>query len=396
MGLLLDWRFGCIFWGKLLGTVAVFAQSLAAAAVVFQASGSVALVSLVTIAQFAPQLLLGPVAGAWADRGRVVRQLLLGRALCASGATALWLTFVVAEPPDEAVPVIVFVCSLIVGVGFVVGGPAMHIIVPDLVTGEELPRAIALNTLPMTIGRVAGPALGGFSVGVWGPASTFATAAALQLGFLILIVAAQVPTRPPGPSGDRSLRAGVAYVREHPRVLCMLWVTACVGAGAEPTLTLAPALAADLGGQDVLGPLAASFGLGALAAFLVLSAGDRWLSSWWVAWTGLCILVLGNAALARVGDPVVACGAFAIAGAGFAWALTGASIVLQTETDRAYRGRVMAWWSVAFIGSRPMASVTLGVIGDLRGVGTAFAALSAFLLVSLVILALLSWRHARR
>lgn len=159
LALMFDPVFGALFWGKMLSVVAVWTHSIIAAVVMYEATGSALMVGLVGVVQFGPQLILSPISGKWADTGNAGRQILLGRVLCmaGSGAVAIWLA---AEPGlqgfSAALPVLLG--STLVGFGFVVGGPAMQSIVPDLIREGELSTAMALNSIPMTIGRILGPA----------------------------------------------------------------------------------------------------------------------------------------------------------------------------------------------------------------------------------------------
>jgi MFS family permease len=80
-----------------------------------------------------------------------------------------------------------------VGFGFVVGGPAMQSIVPNLIREGELSTAMALNSMPMTIGRIIGPASGAYLAAHLGSAAGFAVSAALHLVFAIFLVAVRFP-----------------------------------------------------------------------------------------------------------------------------------------------------------------------------------------------------------
>src|SRR5690606_22343705 len=72
---------------------------------------------------------------------------------------------------------------------------------------------------------------------------------------------------------------------------------------------------------------------------------------------------------------------FGVAGVGLAWSMTGSSIALQERSAPEFRGRVMALWLVAFIGTRPVIAAALGAIADATSVGIAFAVCSATVFV---------------
>ncbi len=164
LGLMFDPVFGALFWGKMFSVVAVWTHGIVAAIVMYDATHSALMVGMVGVAQFGPQLILSPTSGKWADTGNPARQILLGRVLCVAGSgfAAVWL-FARPDLQGMAAAIPVLVGSLLVGFGFVVGGPAMQSIVPNLIRDGELSTAMALNSMPMTVGRIVGPATGRLS-----------------------------------------------------------------------------------------------------------------------------------------------------------------------------------------------------------------------------------------
>merc|ERR1712034_196195 len=97
---------------------------------------------------------------------------------------------------------------------------------------------------------------------------------------------------------------------------------------------------------------------------------------------GLVGLGGGCATLAAA---TVAMAGFVVAGLGFGWAMTGLSTVVQERAPEELRGRIMALWLVAFLGSRPIAAAVLGGAADLLGVLTAFAIAAALCAVAAVV-----------
>ncbi|OMB78321.1 MFS transporter [Mycolicibacterium conceptionense] len=381
--LMFDPVFGALFWGKMFSVVAVWTHGIVAAIVIFDATGSAVMVGMVGVAQFLPQLILSPTSGKWADVGNPARQILWGRVLCiiGSGSTALWL----GAAPDlqgTAAAVPVLVGSTLVGFGFVIGGPAMQSIVPSLIRDGELPTAMALNSIPMTIGRILGPAIGAFLAARFGAAPGFAISAGLHLVFAIFLLLVTFPARPErSPDGDYRVRAALAYVwRDRPLLLALLAVTT-VGFASDPSITLTPSMAEALGGgAHLVGALSAAFGLGAALGMVVLAAMRGRLPAARVSAIGLWLLVAGCALLALGTVTALALAGFAIAGLGFGWAMTGLSTVVQERAPEALRGRIMALWLVGFLGSRPFAAALLGGAADVFDVRVAFVIAGAITL----------------
>ncbi|ANE82609.1 MFS transporter [Mycobacterium adipatum] len=375
--------FGALFWGKMFSVVAVWTHSIIAAVVMYDATGSALMVGLVGVVQFGPQLILSPISGKWADSGNPGRQILLGRLLCVagSGLVAAWM-FVEPELQGFSAAVPVLLGSTLVGFGFVVGGPAMQSIVPDLIRDGELSTAMALNSIPMTIGRILGPAAGAYLAAHFGAAVGFAISAGLHVVFAIFLLVVRLPAPPDRVAGtDYRVRAAVAYVwRDRPLFLALVAV-ATVGIAADPSITLAPSLADALGGDTTLvGALSAIFGIGAAAGMAALALMRGRMAAARVSWIGLLGLGLGCAVLAASINPGLALAGFALAGLGFGWALTGLSTVVQERAPQELRGRIMALWLVGFLGSRPIAAALLGGTADLTNVQVAFAVAAALTL----------------
>lgn len=382
--LIFDRTFGALFWGKMFAVVAVYTHGIVAAIVMYDATRSALMVGLVGVVQFGPQLLFAPTSGKWADRGNPVRQILIGRVVCVagSGSIAAWLYFTpTLDSTSAAIPVLAG--SLLVGFGFVVGGPAMQSIVPNLIRPGELSTAMALNSFPMTVGRVAGPATGAFLAVNLGPATGFAVCAALHLVFVAFIAVAHFPAAPERLSdGDFRVRAAVRYVlHDRPLLLALVAVTT-VGIASDPSITLTPSMADELGGgAQLVGVLSASFGIGAAVGMTVLALLRGRVASALVSSIGLAGLGAGLAVLAVAPTSTIAIVGFALAGLGFGWAMTGLSTVVQERAPEELRGRIMALWLVGFVGSRPLAAAILGGTADAVGVHAAFAAAAALSVV---------------
>jgi MFS family permease len=376
LGLIFDPVFGVLFWGKMFAVVGVWTHGIVAAIVMYDATRSAMMVGLVGVVQFGPQLVLSPTSGKWADTGNPARQILLGRVLCVagSGSVAAWL-FLDESLRGMSAAVPVLVGSLLVGLGFVVGGPAMQSIVPNLIRDGELSTAMALNSMPMTLGRVAGPASGAYLAAHLGSAAGFAVSAGLHLIFALLLAVVRFPSPPPRHADtDYRVRTAVRYVwTDRPLLLALIAVTT-VGIVSDPSITLAPSMADELGGGTrLVGTLSATFGLGAAVGMAMLALMRGRLPSARVSSIGLTGLVAGTVILAVGTMSAVAITGFAVAGVGFGWAMTGLSTLVQERAPETLRGRIMALWLVGFVGSRPIAAAVLGGTADLMNVQAAFA-----------------------
>lgn len=368
-GLMRDRTFGPFFLAKLLSTIGVWIHNIAAAILVWDLTESTMLVGAVSIGQFLPQAFLSPWSGARADRGDRRRQLILGRIVTAigSGGLALWIFVIGVEGTSGAAAVII--AATVVGIGFALGAPAINALVPNLVRPNELPTAIALNSLPMTVARSAGPALGALLVATAGAAASFALAAALNVFFAIVIAVIYIRPTHRDPKADTSVRAGWRYLRSDLSMSALMIGIIAVGLGADPVITLTPAIADRLGeGSGFVGTLASAFGIGAAFGFVVLRRMQLWFGLPRLGMVGLFGLALGMGSLAFAPTSAIATAALVVGGVGMAFSLTSLTTLIQQQVPEELRGRIMALWAVAFLGSRPIAAGLTGAITDATSV----------------------------
>lgn len=365
--LLRDGDFGPYFAGQIVATMAVWIHNVAAAILVWELSRSTLLVAAITIGQFTPQILLTPAAGARADRGDRRRQLVTGTFITASGTgmLAAWSASIGLSGVPGAWAVVA--AATVVGTGFAVGGPAAQALLPSLVRRDELASAIAVSTVPMTIARALGPALGALLITTGGATLTFTVTTVLQLLFAALMFRRERSTNGTVRSDTRIL-AAVSYVLEERRVGWLLVGIVIVGLGVDPVVTLTPAIADGLGGgADLVGTLTSMFGVGALLGFAVQPTLRRRVGIERTGTSGLLVLALGLGLLAVAPTAPTATATMLVSGTGMTLSLTAFTTGIQQRVPDALRGRVMALWSIAFLGSRPLAAAISGAVADAAG-----------------------------
>jgi MFS family permease len=375
--LLIDPLFGSYFAGRTVASAGVWIHSIVAAVIMYELTGSAFMVGLVSAAQFIPQILFAALTGSAADRGNRKRQAMLGRIVVAagSGGLALWLW---AIEKSAATPWVIVLSAAVVGVGFVTGGPAMHAMVPALVRPSEIAPAVTLSIAPITLARALGPALGAWVALVASPATALLLAAACNVAFVLVLVVLSVPQAARDMAEDTSMRAAVRYLLADRAILLLLVGVASIGISADPALTLAPALSDALGyGTVHTGTFATAFGVGAGIAFLVIPALRRRLGVVRSASAGLVLIPTGLAILVVAADPWIAVVGFGLSGLGMTTALTGLSSHLQERVPDGLRGRIMALWSVGFLGSRPFAAALNGAVADQVSLSAAFGVVAA-------------------
>lgn len=319
---------------------------------VYTATNSTLAVGLVSVAQFGPLLLLTPMSGAWADRGNLKRQLMGGRILCFMAGAPLAGWFAFFDSKGWTATLVVLAGSFVLGLGFVIGGPALQSVIPAMVTRQELGAAMTLNTIPNTAARFVGPALGAVIVAHSGPAVGFAAGAFSHLIFAAALLAIRVPASESSKPGiDYSLRAGLRHVWSDRPLLLLLTCAAAVSFGTEPTLTLAPALGDQLGGGTTsVGLLSTSFGLGAVIGLLGFSRLSRAVSMEKSVGVGLGFIAGGIAVSAVAAHLAPAMVGFGLAGVGFSVAVTsvGTAVQLRVHPPSSADGYSPCGWSVSW------------------------------------------------
>ena len=368
MYVLADRNFAPYFAGSLLSNCGTWLQNIAQTLLVYRLTGSTLLVGVVNFAQFAGVVLLAPWSGAAADRYDR-RRLVIAMQLAAMGVTG---ALAALELAGRATVPVVIALALALGCTTAFATPAMQALLPSLVRREDLGAAVAMNSVTFNLARAIGPAAGALIVARLGVGWAFAINA---LSYAALVVALGVvrpaPRDAAPPAGRARLRDSLRVVRRTPQLGLLLAVVAVASVTIDPVTTLAPAYATRVFGRadTVAGYLVAVFGGGAVAASLLPTpapaADGRAALRTIVA--PLIVLTTGVAGLALAPSLPLALAALAVAGAGFLTAQTRATALLQLSAGDAERGRVMALWSVAFLGSRPLASLADGALATAAG-----------------------------
>lgn len=372
---------GPFMLGQLIATGGIWVFSIIATILVWDMTGSPVMVGLTGVAQYLPHILLSLWSGARADAGDRRAQLVVGRLLVSVGALTviIWVSALGLRGTPGAIGIIV--SSAIAGIGFAVGGPALHALIPDMVKPSELGAAIALNSIPNTLARAAGPAVGALFVVRGIPGTGFFVAALANAVFALIVWRLPISVAQYVRTGDRRIRFAFNYVRSHRALFALLVGVFVIGVGADPAITLSPPLAAQLGGgAPEIGLLASAFGSGAGLAFFLIGPGSNMLGLPRLATTGVALMALGTLSLAVATTVPVAAASLFLSGVGLTIALAGFTTLIQQRSPDDLRGRIMALWSVAFLGSRPFAAGVSGLVAD------AFSVRTALLLTLLVLI----------
>lgn len=337
---------------------------------------------MVGFAQFAGTVGLAPWTGAAADRYDRRTLMIVTQA----GSIVVTAILALLAAADAATTAVVVGLALVLGIFSAFATPAMLTLVPLLVPEHELRPAIALNAAVHNVSRAVGPVLGALVVGRWGIATAFGLNAVSYLALIAALLVVHPRPQPDRPAVRPRFRESLRLVRDDRQLLLLLVAIMVVGIVTDPTTTLTPELVSDTFRLDDawVGVLIGAFGTGAvLAAFSAGRIRDprRTLT------ISLTVLGAGMLGFALAPGMAVAVPALVVAGYGYLTSTTTTSAAIQLGVADNQRGRIMAIWSVAFVGVRPFASLVDGALAAVfgpRAAGVVFAlpalALAALLL----------------
>lgn len=376
-------NFGPYFVGNAASASGTWFQNLAAQLLVYRLTHSPFLLGVLNFGNFVPVLLLAPWAGSAADRFDRRRLVVVTQL----GSTALSAVLALLVWRGHAPVWVVIACALGLGIGSAFAAPASQALVGDLVPRAELQSAVALNSMTYNLARAVGPALAALSVEHLGIAASIAINSASYLVLVVGVLVVRTEPRRRATRSETRLRESLRLVRAEPRLLALLLIVAAVGFASDPINTEAPAFARAFGKPDTwAGVLIGAFGAGAVAAALLLAG--RVAGSSRRMLTTLSLLGGGVVAFSLSPWLPAAFVFLAVAGFGYLASNTSATSRLQLEVAEHQRGRIMALWGVAFLGLRPLASLTDGALASVFGVRAAGVCLAVpALLIAAALLA---------
>jgi MFS family permease len=322
--------------------------------------------------QFLPMLVFGAWGGVIADRYDKRKLLYLTQIV--AGVLALGLGVIVAV--GAATVFLDYLFSVLLGFVNVVDNPARQTFVMEMVGRDELPNAVGLNSVVMNSSRVVGPAIGGVAISVVGLAPCFFFNAASYLAVLValwMMSAAQLQPVAIVPKAKGQLREGFEYVWSDRLVRTPLVMMAVIGTLAFNFQVVIPLISTKTFGLGAggFGGLTSAMGagavLGGLAAASRRGVSYRRLITLTYA---MGVSILFAAAAPTLFTEVIAL--FAMGAASFAFIAT-ANTTLQLTARPEMRGRVMALYSIAFLGSTPVGSPIVGWICAVWGARAGFA-----------------------
>jgi MFS family permease len=352
--------FRLLWFGACLSSIGTFMQSVAQSWLVLDISKSARMLGLDAFLGNIPIFLFSLVGGVVADRVSR-RRLLLGsqwvQLTCAFTLAALFAA--------GAVQVWQILClSFIVGTAQSFGGPAYSALVPTLVEKEDLPNAIALNSIQFNLARSIGPVLGGITLAKLGPTWCFSLNGVSYIAVIISLLLLHMKFQPQrtGESIMASMKQGFSFIRKQGAMEALIVLAFCMTAFAFPMIIFLPVFAKNVfhGGPSTFTILLASSGLGSVAGALTVAALGNVHNKGRVALLMLVCMGSGMAGFAVSTNLILSCVLLFISGAALLSAFAMISSLVQLITANEMRGRVMSVYNVAFRGGMPFGSIASG------------------------------------
>jgi len=358
------------FAGHSISLIGTWMTRIATAWLVYRLTGSALLLGVVGFAGQIPSFLLAPLAGVLVDRWNRQRLLVITQVLAMFQSLALALLTMTGLIKMWHV----IVLSVLQGLINSFDMPARQAFVVEMVEKrEDLANAIALNSSMVNAARLLGPSIGGVVIAAVGEGWCFMIDAVSYIAVIASLLAMTITARVIQPTKDanvfQQLREGWSYATHFAPIRNVLLLLALVSLVGMPYTVLMPVFANDVlhGGPNTLGLLMAASGVGALVGALFLAARKT------VLGLGKFIPLMAGAfgagliAFSFTRVLWLSLALMVVTGLGFMVQMAVSNTVLQTIVDEDKRGRVMSFYTMAFMGTAPFGSLLAGSVADRIG-----------------------------
>jgi MFS family permease len=357
------------FGGQGVSLIGTWVTRIATSWLVYRLTGSALLLGVTGFAGQIPMLVLTPFAGVLVDRWSRHRMLVVTQIFSALQSLALAILALTGRITVAEV----IALQVVQGVINAFDTPARQAFVVEMVDDRaDLANAIALNSSMFNATRIIGPTVGGLIIAAVGEGWCFMIDAISYIAVILSLLAMRLPPRAATRTGTRmvdELRSGVQYVFGFTPVRALLINVALVGTLGMPYAVLMPVFASKIlhGGAHTLGLLMTASGLGALMGTIYLAARHTVIGLGKVIIWATVIASIGLIAFAYSHVVWLSMLALPLVGAGMMLQSSGANTILQTVVDEELRGRVMAFFTVAVLGTMPIGSLIAGLLADRIG-----------------------------
>lgn len=378
------------FFGQTASLVGTWIQKIALPWLVYQLTGSSILLGLVSFAGQIPTFLLAGVAGVLADNWNRYRILVVTQIL--SMIQALTLAFLYFSGMIQIWRIVLL--SVFLGLINAFDIPVRHSFVIEIVEKkEDLSNAIALNSSMVTCARLLGPSIAGILIATAGEGICFLLNGLSY--FFVIFSLLQMKVKLPAkkaikPEVFKELKAGFKYTFGSIPMKSIILLVALVSLLGVPYVVLMPVIAKEVlhGGAHTYGFLMGASGIGALAGAMFLASRKNVVGLEKVIPAAAAIFGSGLLLFSFSRSETLSLFLMPVIGLGMMVQMSSSNAMLQTLVDDDKRGRVMSFYTMAFMGTVPFGSFLAGIIADFFGaqetirVGGLFCILGALIYAS--------------
>ncbi len=357
-------------------------QAVGAAWLMTSLSSSQSMVALVQGSVTLPIMAFSLLAGVFADNFDRRRVMLIAQGFMFLVSVAL--TFMAFE--GFLTPWSLLAFTFLIGCGTALHNPSWQATMGDIVSREELPTAVSLNSMGFNLMRCVGPAAGGAIVAIAGAAAAFAVNAFSYVAIILALLRWKAPVLdrrlPREPMGS-AFSAGLRYVAMSPNLMRVILRGFWFGLSAIVLLALLPVVVRETleGTAFVYGVMLGCFGVGAVAGALLNSRLRERFRNETIARGSFTFFGLSCAILALTGQPAIAGAALLVTGACWVLALSMFNVTIQLSTPRWVVGRVLALYQTGVFGGMAIGSLVWGMMAERFGPAPALLSAGALLLL---------------
>ena len=362
------------FGGQVVSLVGTWITTTATNWLVYRLTGSAVLLGVVNFAGQFPAFVLGPFAGIYVDRWDRHRLIVVTQAISMLQSFALAALTLTGRITVEWI----IVLSVVQGIVNAFDIPARQAFIVDMVHSDDLINAIALNSSMVNGARVLGPAIAGVTVTAVGEGWCFfangASYIAVIVGLLLMVV---VPREhgPDSASGLERIVEGFRWVAKTAPIRALLLLLGLVSLTGMPYAVLMPIFADKIlhGGARGLGMLMGASGIGALAGTLMLAAKRE--VHGLGRWIAFASFGFGASMILFASSRSYPLSILLLVPVGFSMMLqmSSSNTLIQTMVPDELRGRVMAVYSMMFMGMAPFGALVAGTMANHIGAPTTVA-----------------------
>jgi MFS family permease len=362
-------NFRLFFCGQSVSLVGTWMTRLATSWLVYRLTGSTFLLGVIGFAGQIPTFLMAPVAGVWVDRWDRRRVLLVTQLLAALQSLIL---AGLALSGHITIWEIAFL-SMFQGLINAFDMPARQSFLVQMVNGrEDLGNAIALNSTMVNAARLLGPALAGITIAAVGEGWCFMIDGLSYFAVIASLLAMHVAAQPVNKSTASmlaQLKEGWTYISNFAPIRTVLLLFVIISFMGIPYTVLMPVFATTVlhGGPHTLGFLLGAAGVGALVSALTLAARKSVRGLYRVIPAMAALFGVGLMAFSFSKNFWLSVVLMAVTGFGMMQLFAASNTVIQTIVEDDKRGRVMGYWTMAYMGASPFGSLLAGGLAPAIG-----------------------------